>query len=245
MEFHIAHLYYDILNLYGEHGNVNALKRQLETQGIEPVIHFLSVDDEIDVSKFDLIYIGAGTEENEKFVLTHLLKYKDDILSAIEKGTFFLITGSALNFFGKKWIQKDETELECLGAFDYEIKEEPMRMIDECYFTCDFLKTPVIGFQNQCTVMKNNDATIFSVKCGVGMYPNSKREGVHKNHFYGTYLIGPVLVRNPELLQYLVMEMIHAKYPDVVFQPFDLDLDLKAHDHYIDRYFSKPKIEEE
>ena len=174
-----------------------------------------------------------------------MLKYKDDILSAIEKGTFFLITGSALNFFGKKWIQKDDTELECLGAFDYEIKEEPMRMIDECYFTCDFLKTPVIGFQNQCTVMKNNDATIFSVKRGVGMYPNSKREGVHKNHFYGTYLIGPVLVRNQELLQYLVMEMIHAKYPDVVFQPFDLDLDLKAHDHYIDRYFSKLKIEEE
>ena len=106
MEFHIAHLYYDILNLYGEHGNVNALKRQLETQGIEPVIHFLSVDDEIDVSKFDLIYIGAGTEENEKFVLTHLLKYKDDILSAIEKGTFFLITGSALISLGKSGFKK-------------------------------------------------------------------------------------------------------------------------------------------
>lgn len=242
MEFHIAHLYYDILNLYGEHGNITAIKRSLESQGIEPIVHFLTLEDEIDFNKFDLIYIGAGTEENQKIVLSDLLRYQNEIKECYENGTHFLVTGNAVNFFGTM-LKTEEKDLACLGLFSYHVIEEKIRMMDECYFTCDFIKTPLIGFQNQCTVMKENEHTMFTVHRGIGMYPNSTREGIHRKNFYGTYLIGPVMIRNPEFLKYFVTEMIQKKYPDVVFQPFDLELDERAHQNYIDRYFKNMEKE--
>ena len=57
----IAHLYYDLMNLYGENGNVRYLKKKLEDQDVEVKVYFLSVDDEIDFSKYDIYYIGTGS----------------------------------------------------------------------------------------------------------------------------------------------------------------------------------------
>ena len=79
---HIAHLYYDLLNLYGENGNIKALKKELENQGLNVYIHFLTIDDELDLEKYDFVYIGAGTENNQKIVLPHLMKYKNIIKNA-------------------------------------------------------------------------------------------------------------------------------------------------------------------
>ena len=79
MNITIAHLYYDLLNLYGESGNVKALEYQLEGQGITVKIKFLTIGDTLDFSKYDFVYMGAGTEENQKLALKHLIKYKDKV----------------------------------------------------------------------------------------------------------------------------------------------------------------------
>ena len=88
MNIKVAHLYYDLMNLYGESGNVKALKMQLEGQGIKTTIKFLTIDDDLNFKDYDIVYIGSGTENNQKIVLNHLLKYKKDIEDAIEKGVY-------------------------------------------------------------------------------------------------------------------------------------------------------------
>ena len=97
----IAHLYYDLLNLYGESGNVKALKTALETAGIDVTVKLVTTDDTLNFSEYDFVYIGTGTEENQILALNHLLKYKEDIKKAINEGTFFLATGNAMELFGK------------------------------------------------------------------------------------------------------------------------------------------------
>ncbi|MDD4643499.1 MAG: glutamine amidotransferase, partial [Bacilli bacterium] len=92
MKLTIAHLYYDLLNLYGENGNVKVLKKQLENQGINVTVKFVTVDDDLEFDKYDLVYIGAGTEQNQKIALNHLLKYKDNIKDMIENNKVFLVT---------------------------------------------------------------------------------------------------------------------------------------------------------
>ena len=47
MTIRIAHLYYDIMNLYGEIGNIKVLRYHLEEQGIKVIIDNLSINDEI------------------------------------------------------------------------------------------------------------------------------------------------------------------------------------------------------
>ena len=100
MNIKVAHLYYDLMNLYGESGNVKALKMQLEGQGIKTTIKFLTIDDDLNFKDYDIVYIGSGTENNQKIVLNHLLKYLvKEIINKNNK-----------NFKFKKFNQKLEIE---------------------------------------------------------------------------------------------------------------------------------------
>lgn len=236
-EIHIAYLYYDFLNLYGENGNIKILKKQLENQEITVYVHFLTLDDELHFKDYDLVYIGAGTEDNQKIALNHLFTYKDDIKEYIENDKFVLATGNALELFGKS-IQTKIKEYKCLNIFDYYTKEEEFRMIDECIFTCDFLEKPLIGFQNQYTVTRNINNYLFDVKRGIGSYPKSGKEGFRYKNFYGTYLIGPIMIRNPEFLEYFIKELVLTKYPDFQFKDFDLEIERQAYQDY-NNYFNK------
>ena len=57
MEYKILHLYHDLMNLYGESGNVRALARHLSDQGFQVVVDRKSVGDEIDFSQYGFVYI--------------------------------------------------------------------------------------------------------------------------------------------------------------------------------------------
>ncbi len=235
-QIHIAHLYYDLLNLYGENGNIKALKKELENQGVEVSIHFLSLDDDLDLDKYDVIYIGAGTEDNQKLVIPHLMQYQKEIKNAIKNGKFFIITGNAVNLFGK-YIEYPDIKVNTIGAFKYHIKQEDFRMIDESIFSSSFLDKPVIGFQNQSVVMLDNNKPMFEVIKGIGSFPKAKTEGVLDKHFYGTYLVGPVLARNPHLLKYIVTELLNSKYKNFRFKDFDLKQNKEAYDQFVRTFY--------
>ena len=97
MKLVIGHLYYDLMNLYGENGNIKVLEYHLKNQGIKVEVKKLSLDDKIDFENLDLIYIGCGTEKNRNIVLKDLLKYKKEIKEYFKENKFFLVTGNALS----------------------------------------------------------------------------------------------------------------------------------------------------
>lgn len=239
MTITVAHLYYDLLNLYGESGNVKALKYGLESQGIHVIIKFATIGDVLDFDSYDFVYMGAGTEENQKIALHHLMKYKEDVKKAIEKGTFFLATGNSLELFGKCIIDKHEKRIKTLHVFNFYTKEENFRMVDEALVKADFMKSYLLGFQNQGSVIKSNENVMFQVLKGIGSFPNSKIEGVHKNNFYGTYLIGPILVRNPEFLKYMIKELVKSKKPKFKFKRFPFSLENKAYHEFMKNYYKE------
>jgi CobQ-like glutamine amidotransferase family enzyme len=101
MKLTIAHLYYDIMNLYGESGNVKALKKYLEEQGITVTIKFVTIDEDKEFDKYDIVYIGSGIEANRLLVLKDILMHKEEISTAIENNKFYLCTGNSYELFGK------------------------------------------------------------------------------------------------------------------------------------------------
>lgn len=239
MKITIAHLYYDLLNLYGENGNIKALKKQLENQGVSVTVLSLSIEDELHFDDYDMVYIGAGTEDNQKLVLKHLFKYRDEIEKHIKEKQLFLVTGNAIELFGRYIYTTDKKKIKALNIFPYFAKQEKFRITDEALFQCDFVKEPVLGFQNQNSIMRENKDPLFHVIHGTGSYPTSKKEGIHEYEFYGTYLIGPLLVRNPELLKYFVKKLILTKDPNFKLKNFSLQLEKKAHDTFIDTYYKR------
>lgn len=234
----IAHLYYDLMNLYGDNGNIKALKHQLEHQGIKVKISFLTIGDEINFDDYDLFYIGPGTNDNQKLVLKDLLKYQKEIKKAIEKNKFFLITGNALDMFGKYILTESNKKVKTLKTFDYYSKEESFRLVDEIIAKCDLVDDYILGFQNQNSTMHESHNSLFSIIKGIGSYPNSTNEGIIYNNFIGTYLIGPILVRNPELLKYVTKQLVNYKKKSFKFKKFDLNLEQKAHEEYIKNYYN-------
>lgn len=232
----IAHLYYDILNLYGENGNVRFLHKKLEDLGLNVEVHFLSLEDTLDFHAYDFYFIGSGTENNKKLVLNHLLEYKKDIKHAIEEGKFFLVTGNALDLFGKRIKSLDGTEQKALNVWNYTVTEEEFRIVGEQYLKCELLKENIIGFQNRCSVMDESGENFLEVIHGTGSNPSTTKEGIHEYNFYGTYTFGPLLVRNPYFTDYLVKQMcetLNLKYKE----PNQEDASYKAYHEFIKNFY--------
>ena len=233
----IAHLYYDLMNLYGENGNMRLFIKKLESHGIQVEISFLTVDDKIDFNKYDFFYIGSGTESNQKIVINDLLKYKTSINKAIEDNRFFLITGNALEIFGSHIECLDSTHIETLGALSYYTKEVDFRIVGEQIYNSNLIEQQIIGFQNRSGAIFNHDNFLFDVVCGTGFTPNENKEGIRKNNFYATYLIGPLLVRNPYFTEYLIKELLEDK--NIKYTPKFEGIEFRAYDEFIKNYLVK------
>lgn len=201
----IAHLYYDLMNLYGENGNVRAIEEFVHRQGIEVQVDKLSIGDKIDFKKYDIYYIGAGSEENEELVLMDLLKYKKALKEAIEAGKMFLATGNAMELFGKKIRTYEGASKDCLGIFDFSAVEASSRLVSEIFYEFDDLEENkgrnFVAFKNCSTNIVNNEETrLFK-------FPDS----IRYNNFFGMMLIGPVLVRNPYFTDYILKILFSEK----------------------------------
>ena len=230
----IAHLYYDLMNLYGENGNVRYLKKKLEDQDVEVKVYFLSVDDEIDFSKYDIYYIGTGSEDNQKIVLEDIMKYKDDIKKAIDYNKYFIATGNSLELFGKEIIGKDK--IKCLDIFNYTATVNKDRIVGEQLYSSKLIDKKIVGFQNRVCTLDNLDNTIFNVTEGSGYNKKNMTEGFRVNNFIGTYLLGPILVRNPYLCDYFIKDIF--KSLDITYNKTNYnDTDYKAYNEYMKNFY--------
>lgn len=232
----IAHLYYDLMNLYGENGNIRALKRFTERQDIKCEIHFLTIGDKIDFSKYDAFYMGMGTEKSELLVLEDIKKYKDDIKESINKGKHFLITGNSLELFGEYILDENQNKHEGLNIFPYYSVHQDIRIVGSTVFSSKLIKEKIIGFQNRSGLMYNIDRPLFKVIDGTGSSPESKKEGYQYRNFYGTYLLGPLFIRNPYLTNYIIKNIMKHKNKKYKFKMFNRTTEIKAYNTYLDNF---------
>lgn len=233
MKIKIAHLYYDLLNLYGEQGNILALKNAFENQNVKVEINLLSAGDNINFNKYDIFYMGSGTNQNLLIVLNDLKKHKKQLLNAIKKNKYFISTGNSHEIFGK-FIEMDNAKYEGLKIFDYYAKQNPKRIVGESFMEFENL-TPIIGFQNRCSVMQCDDNHLFSVINGYADNYKSSFEGYRENNFFGTYLIGPLLIRNPHFTDYIVKDILEKK--NIPYTEITNTIEYKAYNEYLKNFY--------
>lgn len=219
MEITIGHLYYDLMNLYGEIGNIKVLTYHLKNQGIKVNIKNLSIDDNINFDELDLIYIGSGTNNNQLLVLNDILKYKEDINKYYNDNKFFLITGNAIELFGEQIIDIDNNVHEGLKLFDYYTKENKKRIVNEVYIPSLFTKDNILGFNNHFGSIYNDNIKL-------------DNKFIFNNNFYGTYTLG-LLPRNPSFTKYFIKQLIINKNKKFKIKDFNFKLDKKAYTDFI------------
>ena len=200
MNVKLLHLYYNLLNLYGDYGNVLILKKHLEDQGFNVTLDKKTVYDEYKLDDYDFVFIGCGTESKLDRALKDLMPRKEELKKYVDSGKLLLATGNSFEMFGNKI--DDE---EALGIFDFEVKRDKDRSTSDIIYESEYLKNDVVGFVNKSTKIYHNMNPFFKVKFGLGENEKKDYEGVKYKNFYGTHISGPILARNPEFLQSLVI----------------------------------------
>ena len=100
MKITIGYLYYDLLNLYGDSGNIKTLLYHLKEQDIDVNVKYMTIGDEKDFSDVDMLYVGSGTENNILLALEDLKKDEKKLKEYIKNNKILLATGNALELFG-------------------------------------------------------------------------------------------------------------------------------------------------
>ena len=218
MKLKLGFFYYDLMNLYGDSGNVTILAHHLAKQGIEVTVDRLSLSDPKDIASYDWIYMGSGIERSMILALTDIRKYKDQFAEAIENGTHILATGNSFELFGKE-IRMPSKSYKGLGLLDYST-EYKIRTVHDLLIP--YGEHQLVGFENHSGVTVENKETPF-------LRSEDRQEGVTKNHFTGTYTVGPLLVRNPFLCRELVKNLILTKDPNYPLTEGDYTVEEEAY----------------
>lgn len=189
MQVKIANLYPYELNLYGENGNIKALKYALEQKEVNVEIININPNDKINFNDLDFIYLGSGTKENLELVKSRLIPYRKELLRYISENRVLLVTGNALSIL-------DFLKL-------YEIEETEKRVVSDVIATTSLCPENIYGFQNTEYLIKSTNKILFNINEGYGN-DGTLMEGYIENNFYVTSIIGPLLARNPKLTNYFV-----------------------------------------
>lgn len=199
-------LFPEFCNLYGDMFNMKYLKKCLpEAEFIETA---LEEEPTFVKENVNLIYLGPMTEKTQEKVISKLLPYKERIIELIGKNTVFLFTGNAVEVLGKYIENEDGTRIEGLGIFDVYAKRDMFHRHNS-FLIGKYEDIEVIGFKSQFTMLygDNTNMAFLEVEKGIGINKESKLEGIKKNNFIGTYLIGPLLILNP-LFTKKILEML-------------------------------------
>ena len=212
----ILHLYYDLMNLTGDNGNIVAIEDYLINEGCKYEIDRLSITDKIDFGKYNLIYIGNGSRESQELARQDILKYKYQ-LKKVFKEKLIIATGNAMELFGSTIDNK-----ECLNLLPFKTMYLKDYIVEEKIVDTEFINKPVISFIN-----RNSEAKIKS-------HYFLNQDGIHVDNFYGTYTLGPLLIRNPYLLN---------KFMEILFKMNDMkitsdykNVDILAYNEYIKNF---------
>lgn len=232
-------LFPEFCNLFGDMSNMRYLQQCL------PEAEFTETPFEAE-PKFisepvDLIYLGPMTERTQERVIEKFMPYRSRLNELINSGTVFLFTGNAMEVLFKAIYKPMQEQVEELNLFPIKLpklkRARPCPMSEipalgllpltakrdmlhrhNSTFLGKFENTEIMGFKSQFTFAYPTEdiSGLFTVTKGVGLNPECNFEGVRVNNFFGTYLIGPILVLNPDFTTHLLKCMGVAE-PKIAF----------------------------
>lgn len=241
MELNICHLYPDILNLYGDRGNIITMKRRLEGRGIKVNIDECSIGQPLNADKYDIFFIGGGQDFEQEVLLRDLSSGKaQDIRTAVEEEKTFLAICGGYQILGEYYKTWDGVQLDFIGAIGVHTIGAKERMIGNYMFrtTPESGDTVVVGFENHSgkTYLSEQVAPLGMMLSGNGNNGEDKTEGARYKNVFGTYSHGSLLPKNPVLCDFILQTALNHRYDGAEpLAPLDDTLELNAHRYMQER----------
>lgn len=187
-------LFPEICNLFGDTGNARFIKSCTEDY-IETSLNSVPAFVNEDVR---LIYFGPLTENNQIRVMERLAPYRERISELIDNGTVFIATGNSYEIFGKSITDSDGSVTPCLDILDFSVTRDFFKR-ESGLILGSYKDIEIVGFKASFTNIYPGESaeSFIKVTKGLTMNPESRCEGIVKNNFFGTSILGPLLILNP------------------------------------------------
>ncbi len=236
MNIKIVHLYPDLLNLYGDNGNLSALTYRLSKRGISSNVSECYRLDKPDFKDADIVFVGGGSDRELMGVNDNLAPYAKELKAYIEDGGTLLAVCGGYQLLGSHFEcqGKKIKALELLDIFSTERKE---RFIGNIVCQSDLIGTSIVGFENHSAMMNIGSLSpLAKVVTGYGNDGTSGYEGVVHKNVIATFLHGPLLPKNPALTDFLLSKAIERKFGKTTLAPLDDEIELLAHNYAVQKF---------
>jgi len=235
MELKICHLYPDVLNLYGDGGNIRCLTQRLQWRGIGAKVVKMPIGSTESLAGFDLVFIGGGQDFEQQVLLEDLHRGRDrELIAAVEDGMCMLAICGGYQMLGKYYETHDGKRCDFVGALNLYTVGAKKRMIGNYMY-----RVPeklggftVVGFENHSgmTRLGSGVEALGKVLAGFGNNGEDGEEGAHYKNVFGTYSHGPLLPKNPAFADLLLKTALERKSGRTELAPLDDSVELMAHD---------------
>ena len=246
-ELRIAHLYGNLMNTYGDNGNILMLKYVAEKLGAHVTVDIVSLKDRFDPDAYDIAFFGGGQDYEQTIVSEDLPDKKEDIERFIDEDGVVLAICGGFQLLGQYYIEASGKRIEGLAIMGhYTLNQENNRYIGDIKIHNEEFNETYYGFENHQgrTILAEDEKPLGKVIYGNGNNKEDGGEGVHYKNLFGSYFHGPILSRNANLAYRLVTTALKKKYgQDIVLATYNDILSLEKAEEYAD-IKSKAELEE-
>lgn len=220
LKISIAHLYPELLNLYGDIGNIITLKKRCEWRGID--VEFDEIHYGDNIKEHDLYFIGGGQDKQQEDVAEELFKHKWFLMRVRDKGAVFLGICGGYQLFGHYYQPHDKDKLKGISLMDAYTVAGSTRFIGNVTAETDFLNPQtLVGFENHSglTYLEGDTKPLAKIITGNGNNGEDGFEGGRYKNVFGTYLHGSFLPKNPHFADYLIELALEKRYGEKITLP--------------------------
>jgi lipid II isoglutaminyl synthase (glutamine-hydrolysing) len=240
LNIRIGWLYPDLMNIYGDRGNVITLVNRCKWRGIPVDVDELDVGDPIANGRHDIFFMGGGQDREQEIVYMDLLELKGEALKRqIENGAAALAICGGYQLFGKFYRPFEGDELKGIDIFDAYTVAGDRRCIGNVVANSALGGRPgtVVGFENHSgkTYLGEGCAPLGMVTVGYGNNAEDRTEGAVYMGAVGTYLHGSLLPKNPGVADFLIERGLARTGGPIRLDALDDTMELRAHEAAVSR----------
>ena len=212
MELKIVHFYPDLMSLYGSYANVSVLRRYLEALDCTVTVQPVRPGEGADITGADFLFMGAGTERAQRFAAVDFAQYGPAVKSLADEGCAMLFAGTAMELLGDSITDAAGTVRAGIGLADFTSVQGKRRFVADVYGHTDLFPEAVVGFMNKCAKISGVTTPLLTaLDMGFGNDAEKGPEGFHRDNVFASELTGPILIKNPKLLETVVAAILSRR----------------------------------
>lgn len=251
----ICHLYSDLMDTYGDRGNITVIAQRCTWRNIKTTVTGISVGDKLNSKQFDIFFFGGGQDRQQAIVSRDLIFKAKSLKDAVEQGVVLLSICGGYQLLQRYFKTLDGQMLKGIGLFNAYTIGSKNRMIQNLLVKInpelqDGIKSNyptirqfnnqtmnLVGFENHSgkTFLENGLKPLGKVLIGAGNNGEDGTEGAIYKNAFGCYLHGSLLPKNPHFADYLITKALEPKYGQIKLKPLDDTFEWQAHRSAVER----------